>query len=576
VVRDPRLPLELPASAASPGESSKLDADLNDALLERAQRMGRLGYFVLDIETCRYISSRVLDELFEVDEDSTKDIASWEAMIHPEDRDEARARLLGACLPGAGPYEDEARLITRRSRRVLWFHVRGELELDATGRPVRLFGIARDITESKRDELRTRQSKRALERANADLARQTRLARALAERAESANVAKSQFLANVSHEIRTPLNGIVGMAELLLDRVRDPELRKYAESMVSSSGALMQIISDVLDFSKIEAGKLTLQQETFDLHALLTSVRAASEPLIGDRPVELRLELAPETAGCFDGDAGRIRQIITNLVSNALDFTREGQVEIGVEEIVRRSETSELLLWVRDTGEGVPEAAQDVLFEPFTQADASETRRVGGIGLGLAIVRNLVEMMGGRVGMDSEVGRGSRFWLTVPLVRVPCAGGRRDERAPLDGLLDASLRGARVLVAEDNATNRAVARGILERMGVRVDTADDGLQALEAVRATPYELVLMDIQMPNMDGLACTMTIREEEQMGRRPRLPIVALTANASPEDRETCIAAGMNDYLSKPVSPPKLAEALSRWLVRRTATSDLTADPV
>lgn len=542
---------------------------LREALLERAQRMGALGYFVVDIATSTFTSSMVLDELLELDDGFVKDLEHWTLLIHPDDREEAVRRLRAACERGAAPYDHVARTISWQSRRVRWFHSQGELELDEDGKPARLFGIGRDITAIKEREIELQQSRERLLEANQELARQTQRAQENARAADAANVAKSRFLANMSHEIRTPLNGIVGMAELLLDRTDDPELRALAEPIVESSNALMRIITDVLDFSKIEAGKVDLLSEPFDLHALLRSVASSFEPGLSQRGVELRVHLPSETRGRFAGDEGRIRQVVVNLMSNAAKFTRRGFVELGVRELEPNANPAKLEIWISDSGAGVPAEAMQALFEPFTQADSSGTREHGGTGLGLAIVRELVELMGGTVGVTSEAGRGSRFWFSLALPRLELADAPAvSARRKLHELIHPRLRGARVLLAEDNPTNRAVARGILGRLGMQVEVAMDGREALTAYRAAAPDLILMDIQMPHMDGLQCTTAIRAWESSESHRRVPIVALTANASSEDRTACLSAGMDDYLSKPVSPEQLAHVLSRWLPPNDAT--------
>jgi PAS domain S-box-containing protein len=382
------------------------------------------------------------------------------------------------------------------------------------------------------------------------------LARARDE-AETANRAKSSFLANTSHELRTPLNGIVGLARLAGNPELDEAVRRQHLSQISESAqSLTGIISDILDLSKIESGKLTLESTTFDLEGLLNSLHGAYAMLAQARGLTLTLQIAPEAAGFVRGDALRVRQIVSNFVSNALKFTEYGGVDLSA---VRVDEQT-VRIAVRDSGPGIDDATQARLFRPFTQADDSTTRRFGGTGLGLSICRELAILMGGQVGVDSAAGRGSVFWAQLPMPATVGAPESSNDVLP-------DLGGVHVLLVEDNPVNMMIAVALLEQWGVRVEQAADGAQALAALdhalrEGRSFDVVLMDLQMPGMSGYEATRSLR------RRPgaqNLPVIALTAAALVTEREEAFKAGMNDFLTKPIDADRLRATLSHWVVRR-----------
>ena len=506
-----------------------------------------------------YYSPRFKESLGFEDQYFEPKVATTIRRLHPRDFPGVLQAFRDHLFRGA-PMDIECRLRTKQKEH-RWFLLRGQAVWDAQGKPTRMVGSINDVTRLKEAE------QVLLHQA----ATQKRVEAELQKAAEAANRAKSEFLANMSHEIRTPLNGVIGMTQLLLHTELNPAQRDYAQTIHSSADALLTIVNDILDFSKIEAGRLTLQNVDFDLTAAVQESLESFGPEIRKQGNRLSAILDPLLPGHLLGDPVRIRQVLSNLVSNANKFTEQGEITVRVSSGPSVPDLVSLLFEVSDTGIGITPDIQDKLFQPFTQADGSTTRKYGGTGLGLAISKRLVTLMQGEIGVRST-NQGSTFWFTLrlqPSLHFLAALRDHDRTATTAASLPQPPRNPRILVAEDNAINQKVILGLLQKLGYHAQTAANGREVLCAVRQRPFDIILMDCQMPEMDGYETTLHIRQFEQTAA-PGLSanyIIAMTANAMAGSKDRCLATGMNDYLSKPVRLGDVESAFERYFSHTTA---------
>ena len=525
----------------------------SEAFLERAGRVAGVGGWQLELSTGARTWTAETRRILEVDADYYPD-QDTEVVFAP---DETRATLeqlmLRAVETGEG-WDIELPFTTAKGR-AIWVRSVGELEREReNGRPARLIGAIQDVSERRAADA-------ALREATAE--------------AQAANAAKTEFLANMSHEIRTPMNAVIGLAHLLEHTPLNELQRSYLAKMQLASRALLGVINDVLDVSKIEAGELTLEDTTFDLGSLLYDLEQLMAPAAEQKSLTLIIDRVPERHRWLQGDPTRLQQLLVNLLSNAIKFTERGRVVLNVAFSELGSDRISLRCAVTDTGIGIAQEVQQRLFSAFTQVDASTTRRFGGTGLGLSIVKRLAHLMGGEVGLKSELGQGSEFWVVLPLRSAPEARvGRETVSLPMakafalaDEGHDADARpllGARVLVVDDSDVNVEIVQWILERAGALVSACHTGQQALTRLRAGPhdFDVVLMDVQMPEMDGNETTRRLRSELGLGE---LPVIALTAGTLVAERSRSLAAGMNDFIGKPLDPQLLIRTVRRYVEAR-----------
>jgi PAS domain S-box-containing protein len=454
---------------------------------------------------------------------------AWIDSVHSEDRRHAEA-VFQRSVQGI-PTDLEHRLV-RSDGAIRWIHARSFPAWNSKGELSYIVGIAEDITEHKR------------------VLEEMELAKSAAQ---AASHAKSEFLAVMSHEIRTPLNGVMGMTDLALETQLTSQQQEYLETIKTSAESLLTVINDILDFSKIEAGKIDLAEIDFNLRDSLTTMLKMFSARADEKGLRVLCEVANEVPEIVRGDPQRLRQVVVNLVDNAIKFTDKGNVLLEVRVEAEGAADCILHYVVADTGIGIPADKQKIIFDPFSQADNSATRKYGGTGLGLTISKRLVEKMGGEIWVESEVGRGTQFHFTVRLWI--------SQKTMAGGIAQDSLYKARgpeeflsVLVAEDNRVNQSLVKRLLEKRGHRVVVVTNGREVLEALKKENYDVVLMDIQMPEMDGFETTAAIREnEKETGLHQR--VIAFTASA---DREKCLAAGMDGYLSKPIRASEFVELL------------------
>jgi len=549
----------------------------NEAFLNRAQSVAQTGHWHLDIISGQLTWSNETYRIFGLPRQEPQTLEQFFEYIHPEDRD--RVALVWETAKAGTTYQVQHRIV-RPDGEIRWVEERAEVTLDASGQPILGLGTVQDVTDRVRTLAELDRYRQHLE----DMV-QTRTAELEAARrqAESANQAKSSFLSNMSHEIRTPMNAIIGYAHLLQ---QDPLTQRQQDRLDKLNGAadhLLSIINDILDLSKIESGRFKLDYHDCNLREIVDQVDAVIAGQAAAKGLNLVIDLQ-DLPDLIFADSTRIRQILLNLASNAVKFTHHGSITLAGQVWRTADQSLRLRFAIQDTGIGLSSQQVERLFQDFEQADITTSRYFGGTGLGLSISRRLVEAMGGKIGVTSQLGHGSTFWFEIPV--SPDVSGQSptsqadpdlatrvdsshetDSQADQKSRPDAGLPPVRILLVEDNPINQEVTRLLLEALGVNVDVADNGAVAIEKVRQGLYDLVLMDIQMPVMDGLLASSAIR---RLPEGATIPIIALSANALADDSLAVRSAGLNDQLTKPVRPDALRSCLSKWLDPARASTE------
>jgi PAS domain S-box-containing protein len=504
------------------------------------------GFWDWDLPTKQVVYSPVWKSMLGyADDEITNSSEEWETRLHPEDLARSLERV-ERHLRGETPVFDNLARMRHKDGHYVWILARGRALRDAQGKVYRFVGTHFDMTRHKALEQRLREAE--------DLQRVAR------EQAEAASRAKSIFVASMSHEIRTPMNGVLGMLQLLNDTPLSDSQTELVSNAEKSATALLDVIGDILDLSKVEAGKIDLENQPFQVAAMFEEVSTLMKVRSEAKDIQLKLSLPSGMPAWVKGDAGRLRQILINLIGNAIKFTDHGGVTVDVETRPMTGTTAlvNLEVVVRDTGIGFSEGFIEHLFVPFSQHDGSTKRRHDGTGLGLAISRSLIELMGGRISAKSRPGGGAEFRITLclPVTDAPQDHTTEKPAAPASLNFD-----GRVLVVEDNPMGQTVARLMLQKFGFSVDVACNGQEGAEMAQAGDYRFILMDCQMPVMDGFEAAAAIRGAESRAGQASVPILALTANVQPSDIERCLQSGMNDFLPKPLRKDALVAKMVKW---------------
>lgn len=519
---------------------------LQKNLLEVMSKQARIGTWELMVDSQALYWSEITKEIHEVASDYCPHLDTAFDFYKEGFSRQKVVEVVERSMATGAPWDIDVQLVTAKGN-LIWVNAMGQAEI-IDGQCVRLFGSFQDIDERVKSRIELEQAK---------------------IQAEAAMKSKGDFLANMSHEIRTPMNGVLGMLSSVLNTRLSKKQAHYVGLAQKSAESLLSLINDILDFSKVDAGKLELESVKFDLIVMLNEFSASMADMIGEKGIDFRLDVSKIEQGCVKGDPNRLRQILTNLVSNAIKFTQEGFILIDVS-LEDKDDQFECVIRVQDSGIGIESEKLALLFEAFTQADSSTTRRFGGTGLGLAIVKQLCQLMDGEIRVTSEKGKGSCFVVKVKLDHpdTPCQNHdvKSKEKYISRGELrkDQCFSGNKVLLVEDNFINQEVAKEQLQQLLLDADVASNGLEAIHLLKkqnSIQYELILMDCQMPEMDGYQATQAIREA--VGEYYQsIPIVALTANAMKGDKDKCIKAGMDDYISKPMDLAELYAVLKQYL--------------